>query len=311
MSDSTGNLYTPEALAHEAETSSCTGFVIFNDICHEKGADVPYCFVEGYDEGYYSPVVYSISRRRGVFIPCGGKEGVIASHDMFKARPEYDGYTKLYFVDRDYDDNSGLPCDEICVTEGYSVENYYCSEDCLEAFLSTICGMTHERGEEKRNTMNLYREMSDRFYVATLPFCSWYANLRVSMRRNPVVDDYETSFPEEWVKMEYKTGLTVNEYGLDDLNEKYGLEEPVGVEEYEKKRDTIKSLMDIRGKFVLQFVNFFLQYIRITAQKPGGPIRKKFGFEENQKTILTRLSACADRPASLLSYISQRIARLN
>lgn len=120
--------YTPESLTQIANDSVA---VVIQKFCCSISKMQPaslVCFVEGHDLPYYNSRVETISGSHCVFIDSGGKKNVIRAYHYFCGKNQYSDYKKLYFVDRDYDDNTGLPA-EIYVTPCYSVENLCVSEN--------------------------------------------------------------------------------------------------------------------------------------------------------------------------------------
>ena len=101
-------IYTPESLSQIANESVS---VVIQKFCCSINNVQPtalVCFVEGHDLPYYNSRVEAISGKHCVFIDSGGKKNVIKAYRYFCNKTQYSGYKKLYFVDCDYDDNSGL-----------------------------------------------------------------------------------------------------------------------------------------------------------------------------------------------------------
>ena len=102
--------------------------------------------MEGYDAPYYSTRVEitDSQSRRAEFINCGGKKGVVDTCGYIAGKPAYKKFVTLYFVDKDYDDNSALS-DKIFVTDGYSVENYYASDRCVRSAIKGLAAIPVDR----------------------------------------------------------------------------------------------------------------------------------------------------------------------
>lgn len=127
------SVMSPEELLREIDNNDCVAFKLLVEEIGKHGYATPYCFIEGYDAPYYRKKVEAFSETIPVFISCGGKKGVVSGYNFISSKSAYsDSYKLLYFVDKDYDNNETLS-DDIFITDGYSVENYYGSTDTMSS----------------------------------------------------------------------------------------------------------------------------------------------------------------------------------
>lgn len=282
----------------------------FNTFIMEKpggDAETPYCFVEKYDQDFYLAKIKPFTTKSPIFIPCGNKKNVIATYNYLKTKRVYfNSYKLLFFVDRDYDDNTSLSND-IFVTDRYSIENYYCSESVIISFLGSICKIVDEtRQKEQEAVLAEFIKWKSDFMDATTPFCAWYMSAKgnhVITTKNP---DYKNSFPQKLATIN-KNGINKHTYDYKSLNKHYSLHPPLKKEEYDSNILKIKGINDIRGKFVLQFIEEFIEHLRLTAKPTSKLIKRTFSFEKNRTTLMARLAFAADNPPGLSKYLASRL----
>lgn len=302
---------SPEEMLQQTRDNECVAFKLFVEEIGYHGNKAPYCFVEGHDMPYYSPKVEAFAEHNAVFINCGGKKGVLKGYNLISSKPDYSHYTLLYFVDKDYDDNSTVSSN-VFVTDGYSVENYYVSDNVIEKFCKGYCRVVKARFSEIDDVLNEYRDWKGKLVEATELFCAWYDNIRDREDRHIDEDElpsdlkYKTSFPSRYAVINSK-GIILKSYSLDDLNRDYGLINPVSQVEIERSMQKIKSIYDIRGKYVIQMVQEFIDFIKNDAKGRKNFFSKKFSFEKDNSTILARLSFASDWSPRLRDYLSLRI----
>lgn len=297
MSD---ELMTPCNMLEAAESAASTAFMEFTAAFRRCGNDATYCLVEGYDAPYYSSRV-STYFDPYVFIDCHNKHNVIGLHDDLQSRPTYNDVKRLCFVDRDYDDNSGLGPD-FCVTEGYSVENYYGGEKFIENFLLYHRHLTYKDNKEDiEKILDDYRVMETDFINATKRFCAWYsvASPRATYK-NP---DYKYRFPDDLASLT-KDGVTDKGYTREDLNVRYQLSSDVTESEYDEALSRIRHIGDIRGKFVLKFMVAYLDRLARDGKRLG-LLAKTFQLPSDETSFMSYYSAYALTPESLRDYLRQ------
>lgn len=297
---------SPEQMLREIDNNDCVAFKVLVEEIGKYGKAAPYCFVEGYDAPYYRNKVEAFSETRPIFIRCGGKKGVVEGYRYISSKPAYsDNYRLLYFVDKDYDNNTSLPCD-IFVTDGYSVENYYGSNNAMRNVCEDICHIPKEKDNEILKILEIYDNWKTDFFTSTRPFCAWYFCIKNDSNRCPSKKNYKDSFPSCYASID-KNGIVGKNYSIDTLNLDYSLESPVTYREWNEALNKINTIDDIRGKYVMQLVQEFIEFLRIKWCANNPKVIKPFNFERNNKTILARLSFAADWSPRLRRYIQQRL----
>lgn len=296
---------SPEEMLSQTHDKAAVAFKFFDEKVGRYGKHAVYCFVEGYDAPYYSPRVAAYSDKEVEFIECGGKKGVIESFQYIASKPAYSVYKSLYFVDKDYDDNSAIPL-EIFVTEFYSVENYYATDKAVRNSIRSLGQLDVRREEELENTMEWYEKWKIDFTEATKLFCAWYANTINNPDRHINDKKYKNSFPVKYAEFS-SSGINRKSYSLSDLNNDYSLSVPVTQNEIDTILQSISSIGEIRGKYVLQLVEEFIEAVRLDSTRGKQYIKKPFSFEKNRATLLTRLSGCAETSNSLKTYLKNNL----
>lgn len=122
---------------------------IFQSYINLKSKNKLFIFTEGKDDyKYYGPRIKSFYNGRKRKYNCKGKENVIKIHQMITNQSSKDSslYT-LFFVDRDYGDNSTIHKD-IYITPTYSIENLYFTDNAIEELLSSLMGVSDEVDED-------------------------------------------------------------------------------------------------------------------------------------------------------------------
>jgi hypothetical protein len=292
------NEVSPEALLSKIENTDTVPFQRFVLKTQSYGTDHIYCFVEGYDLPYYNIRIEMMSGKKCAFIDSGGKKNVIAVNELIRQRKEYSSYKILYMIDRDYDDNSNVN-DSVYITPCYSIENFYGSIDC---FKKLIVGTYHvyEDNPKYNLCIELYNRLSDSFIKASSCFCAWY---RCTKRKVNHEVELKESFPEKYASFTSNSIVTTN-YDLTVLNSDYPNVDNVTTDELNESLDYIdNNINNIRGKYVMQFIEFIIQLLNRDSKTNKKYTESKVEFEQNRKTLITRLSAYADTPICLRNYV--------
>ena len=216
------SLSPAEMLAQTVDNES-VAFKLFDEKIGKFGTEATYSFVEGYDAPYYITrvAIMDPKSRQPEIINCGGKKGVIEIFEYLSGKPAYNKYITLYFVDKDYDNNSGLS-DKIFITDGYSVENYYATDQCIRNAIKGLANIPADRDEELDKVMEWYDKWKEDFVNATKHFCAWYANTKNHPDRKLNNDNYKKSMPAKYVSFSVK-GIEHHPYTISELNTDYGL----------------------------------------------------------------------------------------
>lgn len=295
-------IYTPESLSQIANESVS---VVIQKFCCSINNVKPtalVCFVEGHDLPYYNSRVEAISGKHCVFIDSAGKKNVIKAYRYFCNKTQYSGYKKLYFVDCDYDDNSGLP-NEIYVTPCYSVENLCVSES---SFIKMMKGVYNvDLDSPKLNSaVSFFKAERDKFIIATSLFCAWYKCVKKLPGDNSV--KLSESFPQEIAQIG-PDGILVKNNNLQYINRLYPEIAEITNDAINKSLEEIDSKMEnIRGKYVFDFIEYVTCCFNRDSKGTQKFTEGKTSFEKNRKTLLARLSPYADTPIGLTNYVRRK-----
>lgn len=296
---------TPGILLGEANENFNRVKMEFLEIWNAKKETSVYGFVEGYDSPYYKPRIVSHSLLETNIINCGGKKNVVKMHHFLSTTSQYRGFIYLFFVDKDYDDNS-LLSDEIYITEGYSVENYYLHTTTIQDFVKSFC---HIEGEDYRiviePVLNDFSSWTSTFMIVAKPFCAWYKCVKNDGCSN--AKEIGKSIPEKYIVI-HKNGLTSHKCELSGLNNDYGTKPCVTEDSFNAKMETIQSINDIRGKFLMPMLDSFLRFMVDKFNNGKYPIKNKVKFPNRQDQLLSDLSAYAYTPNKLKEYIKKRVS---
>lgn len=299
------NQFTSEALIKRADYTSSTYYMKLSELIDEDSHGV-FCFVEGKNDMkyYYLRVKNTIAGQPNSIV-CGTKSNVIQAHKEISNHDEMSQYTIRYFVDADYDDNSNVSND-IYVTESYSIENYYGMDDSVSQVL-LIAYCLSENKELHKTLMTLYKEEKEKFLSHTLLFNAWYAALhQMEEWKNGLRISLEEHFPKELGRCDIGCEK-YGDYALENISELYteAPQIPSELVDFQKKRIEADINMRIRGKYVMQILCSFLQYINDGSEKKhrGFKLTGKHKIEPCAENILMSMSQFAYTPESLLKYI--------
>ena len=141
-----------------------------------------FSLVEGYDAPYYSIRIHEKRPNKLKnyvihFINCEGKANVIELVDLLSRNDQAKNAFYFSFVDSDFDSNSNIS-KKIYVTRGYSVENFYISDECFLKFLaSDIFGGTHLYAENHaiyERCIESFLARKAEFAIQSRLFNAWY-----------------------------------------------------------------------------------------------------------------------------------------
>lgn len=265
-----------------------------------------FCFIEGYDYDYYYDKVAPISNGDFEFIKCDNKTNTLEAHDMFFRK--YKGKVKMaFFIDRDFDKQN--KSSEIYETEGYSIENYYCSWDVFSKIVEFGLHVNRDN-EDWKNLKQFYEKNNDEFHNMVGEFNAFYSLLRKFDRENGCMhrccldDKFDKKFGE--VKI---NGFS-KKYSLQNLFDKYtdgqALFSQQEVIDEENRLRSEGASKRFRGKYELQFLYIILTYLIQDANKPK-TILKNSSIKMNicLNTIMGQFSKFAYYPESLKQYLNQ------
>lgn len=291
--------------AMEKDTESIEA--IFQSYITSKSKKDIFLFFEGkHDFKYYSARLspYIGDREYGVF-HCNCKDNVIKIQEIISNQSSHkNDNVNLYFVDKDYDDNENIPND-IYVTEGYSIENYYFTDVAIKRILIGIIGLSEENKDDQLDFETVYAYLlgeRDKIIDEIIFSNAWYY---LQIRRTSKFD----SVPNMSMIKDYNIIKNINEISyLEDL-----VENAIEVTEDELRKQIEKMKADpvriLRGKYLTQSLTpIFRKIFKDAGRKENRKwFLKKRKIQINLADIISDLSAYADTPKRLISYIESKL----
>lgn len=288
------------------DTSVNTAFMDFNHavVCNP---DALFVFYEGQDNDYYYPRLQRYAGRPIEPVKCNGKGKVVSVYKILVTKPEYNKYRKGFFVDKDFDLNTDPDLSNFYVTSGYSIENYYLSDSCMESFLKQMLNF-HTGDALLATIMDDYRIMRQRYLDAVLLFNTWYCAIKRKYG-NAINDiNLDKKMPKGFIRIDYPAKNVLQQYSMVEIMSGFNAAQyPVSPAEMSSAEAYIKAdmLKNHRGKYGLSFMyefidNLILQFKNTPAQ--ASHYRKITISYDN---ILSILSPFADTEQSVIDYISR------
>lgn len=304
--DPHATLMTPASMQEEIHRKVAVAFMEFQSYVTHYGESGVYVLVEGYDRGYYSHVIKSLTNRNRAFINCGGKSFVVKTRKYICDKPSYANYIILGFVDRDYDDNTSLGSD-FCVTEGYSVENYYCCSEAMKEFYLSYCRINEcSEADKLTELMNEYERWENDLFQHAQYFCAFHKVANPREKNDQKWKDRLKSLPQKFFTID-TNGIIKQPHTLQDLNDFYELKQPVSDEEHSEALASINSISDIRGKYVFQMLESFLNYLKCKIGKSKHLLKKQISFTTDRTNLIDNFAPYAVVPDSLRDYINRKV----
>lgn len=284
-------------------------FTDFVDKVSQYKEDGVFCFVEDYDMPYYkTPVEYAFPEKHVVSIRCKGKERVLEINKYVEDIQAYQKYVKRYFVDRDFDNNIGIPR-TVYITPCYSIENFYLIDRCIEGLLTTEYNIDPVSDKEIfQSLMELYHNRLDNFHDVVKLFNAWYACLHDRQDWDHKNISLDAKFPKNFYSGNFATGW-VAKYTLDTIYETYP-QSPIRVtqEEIDEKLNGFSAnfACHFRGKYELEFLYYFINFLNEDAGRKAGKRRymktsKSLTVQFN--TLISSIAQYAYVPKTLKEYI--------
>lgn len=302
----TSTAFTVDDLIALRDKSVNAAFMDFNHAV-VGNPDALFVFYEGQDNDYYYPRLQQYTNLPIEPIRCNGKEKVISIYKVLLTKPEYDKYRKGFFVDKDFDLNIDPALANFYVTSGYSIENYYLTDNCMELFLKQMLNF-HYGDPQFTMIMDNYRLMRQKYLNAILLFNTWYCAIK--RKYGNVVEEIslDRKMPKGFVLFDYTAKEVQQQYTMANISIKYDTTKyPVTAEELSEAEAYIMTdmLKNHRGKYGLNFMyeyinNLLLQLKNSTALKSH--YRKITISYDN---ILLIFSPYADTEQELINYLNR------
>lgn len=261
-----------------------------------------FCFFEGKDYQYYCQRIrtYLEEMEKVNPISCNGKSSVIALNKMIREQTKIGNKRLLFFVDRDFDDNSKLDS-SIYVTPCYAIENFYIKDWVIQDFLCAELDIKLSNQNDRieyEKAFKYFKEEREKFIEDIALLNTWYSLQR--KKRFYRIDHPNLDKLKERKKLPDNITIEI----LKENTENY-IEVDNGEIELERSRLMIDPLNLFRGKYYLEFLQDIIEFLTSNKAKDTGIFRKrrKINYTIGRKNLVSLLSQYAETPNCLKAYI--------
>ena len=301
--------FTVDDLIAMRDKSVNTAFMDFNNaVTHHP--DALFVFYEGQDNDYYYPRIQQYSSIEVEPINCRGKDKVISVYKILVTKSEYDKYRKGFFIDKDFDLNSDSILSNFYITSGYSAENYYLSDNCMEQFLKQKHNF-HAGDPLLDKIMAGYCKTRQSYFDAILLYNTWYCAIRHKYGNDVRDISLGSKMPTGFITCDFVKSSVTQKYTLATIESIFPTHSsyPVTPSELKDAENYIKQdmLKNMRGKFGMRFMLNYISYLQDMFRTDPVYANYKRNLHFSYDNILSILSPFADTEQSLIDYI-QKIA---
>ncbi|MGL5616201.1 MAG: DUF4435 domain-containing protein [Sarcina sp.] len=266
-----------------------------------------FCFYEGKDAQYYLPRIRFVDNNNCDIheYHCGGKEKVLEVNKIIKEKCKIDNCKILFFVDKDFNDNSYIESD-IYITPYYAIENFYIKDNVIKDFLSAELQINMNGDENAKKdyitALEIFFERRQKCIDEILLLNAWYS---LQIKRGEKID----TKPDLKNIKEYKN--LFSSISLGELKEK--TINYIDIEEKdlstEINRINKKPLENIRGKYFMEFLHDYLIYITSKEPSLNGIFtkRRKISHTVGKDNLISLLSQYAETHNSLKTYLQLKL----
>ena len=281
-----------------------------HDFYVKKNSHSLFCFFEGYDHMYYYDKIRYITNDDLVVIKCGNKKKTIDAFNRLYHKCQ--GNTKMaFFVDRDFDELINEPA--IFETDGYSIENYYCSWDVFCRIVEYGFRVNKEL-EDWNGLKDFYDKSINEFHEVVGDFNAFYSLLRKYDKEHQCQHNCHLGCTFDSSLGTIKVGGFNKKYTMNDLFEKYtGGQMLFDESNVRNELDRLIShgaSKSFRGKYELEFLCVILRFL-INDSNTNKQIIKNKSIKDNisQDTIMGTYCQYAEYPDRLKEYIQSSYNR--
>ncbi len=278
----------------------------FNDAVRYKPESL-FVFYEGQDDDYYYPRLQRYAGRDIEAIKCNGKAKVIAVYKLLLSKSEYAKYHKGFFVDKDFDLNTETFFSDFFVTSGYSIENYYMSDQCMESLLRQKFGF-HSGDGNLATVMSNYRSVRQRYFEAIFLFNVWYCAIKRKYGRLEGIT-LSQDMPKGFVKIDFHAGDVQSQYTMTEIVSTFAnaANYPLTPTELAVAETYILSdmRMNLRGKYLLDFLNRYINYLMDVFRTNPAYSTHKRTINIQYNNVMSILSSFSDTEQRLIDYIAR------
>ncbi len=256
--------------------------------------------IEGEDQKYYANF---INMDICTFVACDGKDKLLHIKSLILGNAILKNASILYLLDKDFDTHTKNNKNTF-ITEGYSIENYYCSKDVLKRFIINECSICD------KSDFELHEKVLNHYYKS---FTHSLVNLEMLNIWLLFQRDKEKEIKAK--KRLNVNSLKVESYLKDDNKIKMkDIKEHFSHCYKWSKSDKIKYLVDnrlnpkylkYRGKWVFKAFCLMIKDVVddcIKKRNFSWPKKTKFRLNGNP---LTELSSFADYTTGLKKFLTK------
>lgn len=293
-----------ETMLNESE---CIEAIFQSYITSKSKKDI-FLFFEGKDDFkyYVSRISSHIGNKEYGVFHCNCKMNVLTIQEMIANKTGIqDDKKNLYFIDRDYDDNEDIP-DSIYITSSYSIENYYFTDSAIKRMLIGVVGFSEESEEDSLDFEIVFDHIVNKRNEIIEEII--YANAWYSLQMKKSKDSGK--FPQMTPLKEYSVVKNLNQICDFERLVKDSIETTESEMNNAIEVLKINPVNEIRGKYFTQALTpIFRNIFKDAGKKHNRKLfSKKRKIHLNLSDIICELSAYADTPPGLISYIKERLS---
>lgn len=293
-----------------SEEAECVE-AIFLSYTLTKSSQKIFLFFEGIDDfKYYCPrISFVCNDKKYKKYDCNCKKNVLRIHSMITNQTVKDNKSiTMFFVDKDYDDNSNIDND-IYITPTYSIENLYFTDCAIENMIRAEMGLS-EHSKDDENDFNVAYNYVINFRDKIIKDIL-YGNACYSLqiKKSHEIDGVK---PNLSAIKRYDDIANISEF--KDIKGKIKNYIEVSDDEIEEEYERLKSdaIRYIRGKYMLEKMSKCIQKIEEESNKGANHERHWFSkkrrirLNTSESTLISDLSNYAETPRCLINYIQER-----
>lgn len=284
--------------------------IYLNYVLNKSKENCIFLFFEGKDDSKYYYNRIMMSNRKGGELKqyvCNCKENVLKIYKKISDTTNEDSnITKLFFVDKDFDDNSKLDKD-IYITPTYSIENLYFTDKALKNMLITQMGISEE-SESSKNDLNIaftYLKTKRDEIIREILF----VNSCYSLQKNKYTSAIRPNLNNIKKYNDIKNIKTIHDFYS---KVSHYIELNTAEIESECKRLESNPVELLRGKYFLtpmpKHINNLVGILNSKTKSLKMGYSKTYSVSLNvgEETILSYFSSYAETPDSLIEYLENK-----
>ena len=293
-----------------SEEAECVE-AIFLSYTLTKSSQKIFLFFEGIDDfKYYCPrISFVCNDKKYKKYDCNCKKNVLRIHSMITNQTVKDNKSiTMFFVDKDYDDNSNIDND-IYITPTYSIENLYFTDCAIENMIRAEMGLSEHSKDDENDfnvAYNYVINVRDKIIKDILYGNACYS---LQIKKSHEIDGVK---PNLSAIKRYDDIANISEF--KDIKGKIKNYIEVSDDEIEEEYERLKSdaIRYIRGKYMLEKMSKCIQKIEEESNKGANHERHWFSkkrrmrLNTSESTLISDLSNYAETPRCLINYIQER-----